>query len=127
MSSCYSLLEWGVVVIVLVDFENYAGISLMTGQSYLSIPLVIGTSPCLSMKICEMKLISTLCPSEMKYQHKKLMEFLHQSDLKKKYGIERNISHKTACQYLHTLGYHYKATLKGLYADGHERADVMFY
>ena len=40
------------------------------------------------------------------------------------FGIECNISHKTACQYLHT---HYKATLKGQYADGHERADVMFY
>jgi hypothetical protein len=34
---------------------------------------------------------------------KKLMEFLHHSDIKEKYGIEHDISHKTACLYLHAL------------------------
>jgi len=28
---------------------------------------------------------------------KKLMDFLHKPDIKEKYGIDRNISHKTAC------------------------------
>jgi hypothetical protein len=58
---------------------------------------------------------------------KKLMDFLHQPDIKEKYGIERNISHKTACRYLQTLGYRYKATPKGQYVDGHERDDVVYY
>jgi hypothetical protein len=58
---------------------------------------------------------------------KKLMDFLHQPDIKEKYGIERSISHKTACRYLNSLGYRYKAAPKGQYADGHEREDVVFY
>jgi hypothetical protein len=36
---------------------------------------------------------------------KRLMEFLHKPDIKEKYGIEKNISLWTACQYLNTLGY----------------------
>ncbi len=58
---------------------------------------------------------------------KRLMDFLRQLDIKEKYGIEQDISHKTACWYLHTLGYRYKATPKGQYADGHEREVVVFY
>jgi hypothetical protein len=58
---------------------------------------------------------------------KKLMEFLDQPDIKEKFGIEKSISHKTACRYLNSLGYRYKATPKGQYADGHERDDVVFY
>jgi hypothetical protein len=49
---------------------------------------------------------------------KKLMDFLHQADIKEKYGIEHDISHKTACQYLQALGYHYHSTPKGQYVDG---------
>lgn len=30
---------------------------------------------------------------------KKLMDFLHCTDIKEKYGIECDISHKTACRY----------------------------
>jgi len=53
------------------------------------------------------------------------MEFLSQPDIK---GIDKSISHKTACRYLNSLGYRYKATPKGQYADGHEREDVeVFY
>jgi len=48
---------------------------------------------------------------------KNLMDFLHQADIKGKYGIERDISHKTACQYLQVLGYHYQSTPKGQYVD----------
>ena len=58
---------------------------------------------------------------------KHLMDFLHRADIKGKYGIERNISHKTACRYLHTLGYRYQSTPKGQYVDGHEREDVITY
>ncbi|PPQ84265.1 hypothetical protein CVT25_013164 [Psilocybe cyanescens] len=42
-------------------------------------------------------------------------------------SIKKKISHKTACCYLNSLGYHYKATPKDQYADGHERDDVVFY
>ena len=55
------------------------------------------------------------------------MDFLHRADIKEKYGIEKNISHKTACRYLHALGYRYQYTPKGQYVDGHEREDVVSY
>ena len=58
---------------------------------------------------------------------KKLMDFLHCTDVKEKYGIERDISHKTACWYLQALGYRYQSTPKGQYVDGHEREDVVNY
>ena len=58
---------------------------------------------------------------------KKLMDFLHGNDIKEKYGIENNISHKTACRYLQALGYRYHSTPKGQYVDGHEREDVVLY
>ncbi|KAF8184177.1 hypothetical protein BJ912DRAFT_975118 [Pholiota molesta] len=41
------------------------------------------------------------------------MDFLHRADVKERYGIERDMSHKTACRYLHELGYRYQATPKG--------------
>jgi hypothetical protein len=55
------------------------------------------------------------------------MDFLHQVDIKEKYGIECDISHRTACRYLQALGYRYQSTPKGLYVDGHEREDVITY
>ena len=143
------LLEWGVVIIVLIDFENYAGISLMTRWSYLSIPWAIGTSSCSLM--CrdfindqmvipinsfgdwnKFMLINENLQNEidiylMSIRNEISAQKTHNSwnfFINLTFGIECNISHKTACQYLHT---HYKATLKGQYADGHERADVMFY
>ncbi|KAF8801797.1 hypothetical protein BYT27DRAFT_7114198, partial [Phlegmacium glaucopus] len=62
-----------------------------------------------------------------KISAKKLTEFLTQPDIKEKDGIENMISHKTACCYLNFLGYRYKATPKGQYADSHERDNVVFY
>lgn len=58
---------------------------------------------------------------------KKLMDFFHRVDIKEKYGIQRDISHKTACRYLQALGYRYQSTPKGQYVDGHEREDVITY
>jgi hypothetical protein len=57
----------------------------------------------------------------------KLMDFLHRNDIKEKYRIERDITHKTACRYLHALGYRFQHTPKGQYVDGHERGDVVAY
>ena len=57
----------------------------------------------------------------------KLMDFLHRPEIKYKYGIEPNISHKTVCRYLQALGYRYQSTPKGQYIDGHEREDVITY
>ncbi|KAF8154655.1 hypothetical protein B0H34DRAFT_660613 [Crassisporium funariophilum] len=62
-----------------------------------------------------------------KISAKKLMDFLAQPDVREKFGIEKPISYKTACQYLNSLGYQYRATPKGQYADGHKRDDVVFY
>ena len=58
---------------------------------------------------------------------KSLMDFLHRTDIKDKYGIEWDISHKMACWYLQALGYRYQSTPKGQYVDGHEREDVVAY
>ena len=58
---------------------------------------------------------------------KELMDFLHRADIKEKYGIERDISHKIACRYLQALGYCYQSMPKGQYVDGHEREDVVAY
>jgi len=55
------------------------------------------------------------------------MDFLQQADIKDKYGIKHNISHKMVCQYLQALGYHYQFTLKGQYIDRHKREDVVTY
>ncbi|KAF5319340.1 hypothetical protein D9619_008892 [Psilocybe cf. subviscida] len=57
----------------------------------------------------------------------KLMEFLQTDEIKNKHGIDRNITERTARRYLHELGYRYKATPKGQYADGHERYDMVSY
>jgi hypothetical protein len=57
----------------------------------------------------------------------KLVDFYHHPKIKEKYGIERDISHKTACRYLQALGYCYQAIPKGQYVDGHEREDVITY
>ena len=55
------------------------------------------------------------------------MDYLHQIDVKKKYGIEQDISHKMACCYLQAFGYCYQSTPKGQYVDRHEREDVVSY
>jgi hypothetical protein len=58
---------------------------------------------------------------------KKVVEFLTRPDVMEKHGITRKISKRTACQYLKTLGYHFMSLKKGQYADGDERADVVWY
>ena len=55
------------------------------------------------------------------------MDLLHCTDIKTKYGIEQDITHKTACWYLQALGYCYQSMPKGQYVDGHEREDVVTY
>jgi hypothetical protein len=58
---------------------------------------------------------------------KKVVQFLTREDIKEKHGITKNISQRTACRYLKSLGYRFAAPKKGQYADGHERADVVWY
>lgn len=58
---------------------------------------------------------------------RKLMQYLHQPDIKSRFGITRDISIRTARRYLHKLGYRYHLAPKGQYADGHERPDVVEY
>ena len=57
----------------------------------------------------------------------KLMEFLADEDLWSRHRIEKPIKLRMAQRYLNALGYRYKVALKGQYADGHEREDVIFY
>ena len=58
---------------------------------------------------------------------KKVVQFLARDDVKEKHGITKTISERTACRYLTSLGYRFTAPKKGQYADGHERADVIWY
>jgi hypothetical protein len=58
---------------------------------------------------------------------KKIVEFLKRPDVMEKHGITRKISERTACWYLKTLGYRFMGPKKGQYADGHERADIVWY
>ncbi|KAL1749520.1 hypothetical protein FB107DRAFT_168280, partial [Schizophyllum commune] len=55
----------------------------------------------------------------------KLQQYLNTPEVKLKHGIEGVISHKTACRYLAELGYRFSLAKKGMYTDGHERADVV--
>jgi len=98
-------LGWVVAGTVDAGFANLIVLSWLIGRSFLS----------------------TLLSLRDKITVKKLMDFLHKADIKEKYGIEHNISHKTACRYLHALGYHYRSTPQGQYVDGHEREDVTTY
>ncbi|KIL55567.1 hypothetical protein M378DRAFT_188659 [Amanita muscaria Koide BX008] len=58
---------------------------------------------------------------------KKLVEFLERPDVKDRHSITKSISERTACRYLRTLDYRFTMPKKGQYADGHKRADVVWY
>ncbi|KAJ7199879.1 hypothetical protein GGX14DRAFT_318243, partial [Mycena pura] len=58
---------------------------------------------------------------------KKLCDYLRDPEVRQKHGIDREISHKTACRYLDELGYRFTAPKKGQYVDGHERPDVVYH
>lgn len=58
----------------------------------------------------------------------KLMDFINNNTaLRSQHGIEKKICLKTAQRYLNALGYRYRTPVKGQYADGHEREDVVYY
>jgi hypothetical protein len=58
----------------------------------------------------------------------KLMDFINNNTaLRSRHEIEKKIGIKTAQRYLNALGYRYRTPLKGQYADGHEREDVVYY
>ncbi|KAF8055691.1 hypothetical protein FPV67DRAFT_1679827 [Lyophyllum atratum] len=57
----------------------------------------------------------------------KLVQYLARPDIKEKHSITKSISTCTAQRYLHLLGYRFQHTPKGQFADGHERADVVYY
>jgi hypothetical protein len=57
----------------------------------------------------------------------KVVEYLARQEVKEKHGITKSISERTARRYLHALGYRYMTPVKGQYADGHERSDVVWY
>ncbi|KAF8057783.1 hypothetical protein FPV67DRAFT_1360849, partial [Lyophyllum atratum] len=57
----------------------------------------------------------------------KLVEYLARPEVKEKHAITRSITLRTAQRYLHLLGYRFQPMPKGQFADGHERADVVYY
>lgn len=57
----------------------------------------------------------------------KLATYLARPDVMEKHGITRPISERTAIRWLQTLGYRFGYAKRGQYADGHERADVVWY
>ncbi|KAJ7586721.1 hypothetical protein C8J56DRAFT_787552, partial [Mycena floridula] len=57
-----------------------------------------------------------------------LVHYLDLPEVKEKYGVEKTISLATAKRWMKVIGYRWcKTGLKGMYADGHERDDVVFY
>jgi hypothetical protein len=58
----------------------------------------------------------------------KLMDFVNNDTaLRSQHEIEKKIGLKTAQRYLDALEYRYRTPLKGQYADGHKREDVVNY
>nr|GAT48525.1 predicted protein [Mycena chlorophos] len=58
---------------------------------------------------------------------KKLTEYLRDPSVRERHGIEHDVSERTCQRSLHTLGYRFHEAKKGMYVDGHERADVVHY
>lgn len=57
----------------------------------------------------------------------KVMDWLRTPEIKKKHGITKDLSERTARRYLNILGYRWKSVKKGQFVDGHEREDVVVY
>ncbi|KAI0299244.1 hypothetical protein BC826DRAFT_906522, partial [Russula brevipes] len=57
----------------------------------------------------------------------KLVTYLHDPQVCLTHGIEKKISHTTACRYLNNLDLRFTSPKKGQYFDGHERPDVVHY
>ncbi|KAF7319999.1 hypothetical protein MKEN_00783800 [Mycena kentingensis (nom. inval.)] len=57
----------------------------------------------------------------------KLMEFLRSAEIRERHAIDYEVSERTCRRYLNDLGYRFREAKKGMYVDGHERADVVQY
>lgn len=53
--------------------------------------------------------------------------YLSQPDVQEKWGLKKSIGRATCKRWMHKLSWRWVKTHKGLYADGHERDDVMKY
>jgi hypothetical protein len=53
--------------------------------------------------------------------------YMNRSEVKKKYGMKKGITERTARNWLSKLGYRWTLEPSGQYVDGHERADVIHY
>jgi hypothetical protein len=58
---------------------------------------------------------------------KDIVEYLKDKDVKKKWGLTKDISLATAKRWMKKLGYRWVKKHRGLYFDGHERDDVVNY
>ena len=112
---------------MLVAFENCAKHSLKIEKSCQVNPYGNWNESMLADENLQNEITIYLLSVGNEISEKKIIEFLDQPDVKENFGIEKPISHKTACHYLNSLGYRYKATPKGQYADRHEQDDVVFY
>jgi hypothetical protein len=57
----------------------------------------------------------------------KVAEWFEKPEVREKHGITKSITERTARRYLHILGYRFHPAPKGMYGDGHERPDVVYY
>ncbi|KAF9503146.1 hypothetical protein BS47DRAFT_1374494 [Hydnum rufescens UP504] len=56
-----------------------------------------------------------------------IVHYLDTPKMKTHLGLKKTISHKTAARWIHIMGYWWGEELKGQYADGHERDNVVTY
>ncbi|KIJ48164.1 hypothetical protein M422DRAFT_162848 [Sphaerobolus stellatus SS14] len=56
-----------------------------------------------------------------------IVRFLETPDIKARFKLQKSPSERTARRWLHTMEYRYGKPSKGMFIDGHERADVVDY
>ncbi|PIL30872.1 hypothetical protein GSI_07041 [Ganoderma sinense ZZ0214-1] len=56
-----------------------------------------------------------------------IVEYLNRPEVRDRFEIKKSISLSTAKRWMHKMGYRWTREKKGMYADGHERPDVVSY
>lgn len=56
-----------------------------------------------------------------------IVDYTARDDVKERWGLPKAISERSAQRWLHLMSYRYGPAKKGLYADGHERPNVVHY
>ncbi len=105
--------------------EPLHGHIFWTIKFFLLILMEIGMSRCWLMKISLQISISIYRNSATRSRPKNLLTSLQSRRSRKKHGITKKISVRTAQHYLNVLGFRFTCAKKGQYSNGHEREDVV--